>query len=151
MIKQRSPEVGDVLPTLDALHAWDHPTPARTMRPPSTHLAVPPSTERGTGAEDFNVGKFFVNKTSPVSLHAETRIDQYGLMFEHVAVHQRDSSDKDDTPLHPYASRQCPSARVSPAPQPSLMDKDKKSHEDPDVQSGPLVSFNLQEMDLAAN
>ena len=72
-------------------------------------------------------------------------------MFQHVAIHQRDSSDEDDTPPHPDAGHQRPSARVSPARQPSPMDKDKESHEDPDVQSGPLVPFNSQGMDLAAN
>ena len=45
-----------LLPTLDAPHAWDSSTPTRTMRPPSAHPAVPPSTERGTSAEEFNVG-----------------------------------------------------------------------------------------------
>ena len=72
-------------------------------------------------------------------------------MFQHVAIHQRDSSDEDDTPPHPDAGRQHPSARVSPARQPSPMDEDKECHEDLDVQSGSLVPFNSQEMDLAAN
>ena len=35
----------ELLPTLDASHAWDRPMPARTMRPPSTHPEVPLSTE----------------------------------------------------------------------------------------------------------
>ena len=121
------------------------------MYPPSAHPAVPPSTERGTSAEDFNVSKFLVDRTSPVPSPTEIRIDQYGLMFEHLAIHQCDSSDKDDTPPHPNAGRQCPSARVSLARQPSPMDKDKESHEDLDMQSEPVVPFNLQEMDLAAN
>ena len=34
----------ELLSTLDAPHAWDLPMPARTMRPPSAHLVVPPST-----------------------------------------------------------------------------------------------------------
>ena len=67
----------ELLPTLDAPHAWDRPTLARTMRPPSAHPAIPPSTERGSGAEDFNVG----DRTSLVPSPAETRIDQYGSMF----------------------------------------------------------------------
>ena len=140
-----------LLLTLDALHPWDHPPPARTMHPPSAHPAVPPSTELGTGAKDFNVSEFLVDRTSLVPLPAETRIDQYGSMFEHVAIHQRDSSDEDNTPPNPDAGRQRPSARVSPARQPSPMDEDKESHEDVDVQGRPQVPFNLQEMDLAAN
>ena len=72
-------------------------------------------------------------------------------MFEHVAIHQRDSRDKDDTPPNPNVGRQSASAIVSPARQPSPMDEDKESHEDPIMQSGPLVPFNLQEMDLVAN
>ena len=72
-------------------------------------------------------------------------------MFEHVAIHQRDSSDEDNTPPNPDVGRQRPSARVFPARQPSPMDEDKESHEDLDVQGGPQVPFNLQEMDLAAN
>ena len=141
----------ELLPTLDAPHAWDRPTPTRTMRPPSAHLVVPPSTKQGTGAEDFNVGEFLVDKTSPVLSPAKTRIDQYGSMFEHVTIHQRDLSVEDVTPPHPNAGRQRLSTRVSPAREPSPMDKDKESHEDPDVQSGSLVPFNSQEMDLAAN
>ena len=123
----------ELLPTLDAPHAWDCPKPARTMGPPSAHPTVPPSTERGTSAEDFNVGEFLVNKISPVPLPAETRIDQYGLMFQHVAIHQCDLSDEDDTTPHPDAGRQRPSTRVSPTHQPSPVDKDKECHEDPDV------------------
>ena len=133
----------ELLPTFDAPHAWDRPMPARTMRPPSAHLAVPPSTERGTGAKDFNVGEFIVDRTSPVSLHAKTRIDQNGSMFEHVTIHQRDSSNEDDTPPNPDAGRQRPSARVSLVRQPSPMDEDKESHEDVDVQGRPQVPFNL--------
>ena len=56
----------DLLPVLDAPHAWDSSTPARTMRPPPAHPAVPPSTKRGTSAEEFNVGQFLVDRTSPV-------------------------------------------------------------------------------------
>ena len=114
----------ELLPALDAPHAWDHPMPARTMRPPSAHSAVPPSTERGTGAENFNVGEFLVDRTSPILSPVETRIDE------------------DDTPPHLDAGHQCPSTRISLARQPSPMDEDKESHEDPDVQSGLLVPFN---------
>ena len=71
----------ELLQTLDAPHAWNSPTPARTMCPPSAHPAVPPSTERGTGAEEFNVGQFLVDRTSPVPSPTEARIDQYGSMF----------------------------------------------------------------------
>ena len=46
----------ELLPTADAPHAWDRPTPARTVRPSSAHPAVRPSTERRTGVEEFNVG-----------------------------------------------------------------------------------------------
>ena len=141
----------ELLPTLDAPHAWDRPMPARTMRPPSAHPAVPFPTEQSTGAEDFNVGKYFVDRTSLVPSPAEIRIDQYGLMFQYITIHQCDLSDEDNTPSHPNAGCQRPSARVSPARQSSPMDEDKESHEDPDVQSGPLVPFNSQEMDLAAN
>ena len=104
----------ELLPTRDAPSVVECPTLERTMRPPSACPAVPPSIERGIGAEDFNVGKFLVNRTSPVSLPSETRIDQYGLMFEHVAIHQCNSSDKDDTPPNPNAGRECPSTRLSP-------------------------------------
>ena len=64
----------DLLPALDAPHAWDSPTPARTMPPPA-HPVVPPSTERGTRAEEFNVGQFLVDKTSPVQSPAKTGIN----------------------------------------------------------------------------
>ena len=65
----------ELLQTLDALHAWDRLMPARTMRPPSAHSAIPPLIERSTGAEDFNVSEFLVDRTSPVSSPAETKID----------------------------------------------------------------------------
>ena len=141
----------ELLSTLDAPHVEDRPMPARTMRPPSTRSEVSPLTERGIGTKDFNVGEFLVDRTSPASSPAETRINQYGLMFEHVAIHQRDLSDKDDTPLNLDVGHQCPFARVYPTRQPSPMDKDKESHEDVDVQGRPQVPFNLQELDLAAN
>ena len=141
----------ELLSSLDAPHVGDRPTPARTMHPPSVHLAIPPSTKQGTGVEDFNVGEFLVNGTSSVSSPIETMINQYGSMFQHVAIHQRDLSDKDDTPLYLDVGRQRPSARISLAHQPSPMDKDKEHHEDLDMQGGLLVPFNLQEMDLAAN
>ena len=35
----------ELLPTLDAPPVEDRPTPARTMRPPSTRLAIPSSTK----------------------------------------------------------------------------------------------------------
>ena len=141
----------ELLPTLDAPHAWDRPTPARTMHPPTAHAAALQLIERGIGVEDFNVGEFLVDRTSPVSSSTESRIDQYGLMFEHVAIHQRDSSNEDNTPPNLDAGRQHPSARVSPARQPSPMDEDKESHEDVDVQGRSQVPFNLQEMDLTTN
>ena len=58
-------------------------------------------------------------------------------------IHQRDLSDEDDTPLNPDAGRQRPSSRVSPAHQPSPMDKDEESDKDVDVQGQPQVTFNL--------
>ena len=75
----------DLLLALDAPHAWDSPTPARTMPPPPAHPAVPPLTERGTGAEEFNVGQFLVNRASPVPSPSQAGINQYGSMFQHVA------------------------------------------------------------------
>ena len=65
----------ELLPSLDAPHVGDHPTPARTVRLPSAHPAVPPSTERGIDVEDFNVAEFLVDKTSPVLSLAEIRND----------------------------------------------------------------------------
>ena len=65
----------ELLPTVDAPHAWDSPTLARTMHPPSAHLAVPRSTERGTGAEEFNVGQFLVDRASPVASLSEAGIN----------------------------------------------------------------------------
>ena len=112
---------------------------------------MPPSTEGGTGPEEFNVDQFLVDKTSPVPSPAEAGINQYGSMFQHVGIHQRDSSDEDDILPHPDAGRQRPSSRVSPGRQPSSMDKDEERHEDPDMQGGQLVPFNYQGMDLAAN
>ena len=121
------------------------------MCPPSTHPVVPPSTERGTGAEEFNVGQFLVDKDSPVLSPSEAGINQYSSMFQHVAIHQRDSSNEDVTPPHPNVGRHHPSPKVSPVHQPSPMDEDKERHEDPDVQGGQLVPFNSQGMDVAAN
>ena len=57
-------------------------------------------------------------------------------MFQHVVIHQRDSSDEDNTPPHPNAGRQCLSPRVSPSRQPLPMDEDEERHEDPDVLGG---------------
>ena len=141
----------DLLPALDAPHAWDSPTPARTMHLPLAHPAVPPSTERGIGAEEFNVGQFLVDRTSPVQSLAEAGINQYGSMFQHVANPQCDSSDEDNTSSLRDAGRQLPSPRVSLVRQPSTMDEDIDRHEDPDVQGGLLVPFNSQGMDVAAN
>ena len=56
----------DLLPAADAHHAWYRPMPATIARPPSAHPAVRPSTERRTGAEEFNVGEFLVDGTSPI-------------------------------------------------------------------------------------
>ena len=123
-----------LLPAADAPHAWRSPTPARTVRPPLAHPAVPPSIERRTTIEDFNVGEFLVNRASPVQSPAEAGINQYGSMFHHVANPQRDSSDEDDTPPLRDARRQCSPPIVSSIRQPSPMDKDIKRHEDPDVQ-----------------
>ena len=114
----------DLLPAADASHAWRSPMLARTVRPPSAHPAVPPSTERRIAAEDFNVGQFLVDRASPVQSPAEAGINQYGSMFQHVAIQQRDTSDEDDTPLLCDARRQRPPPRVSPVRQPSPMDED---------------------------
>ena len=141
----------DLLPALDAPHEWDSPTPARTMPPPPAHPAVPPLTERGTGAEEFNVGQFLVDKTSPVQSPTEVGINQYGLMFQHVANPQRNSSDKDNTPPLRDARPQRPPPRVSPVCQSSPMDEDIERHKDPDVRGRELVPFNSQRMDVAAN
>ena len=59
----------ELLPTADASHAWDRPTLAKTVRPPSAHPAMRPSTERRTAAEEFNVGQFLVNRASPSRRH----------------------------------------------------------------------------------
>ena len=56
----------ELLPTADAPHAWDRPKPTRTVRLPSAHPAVRPSTERRTAAEEFNVDQFLVDRASPV-------------------------------------------------------------------------------------
>ena len=65
----------ELLPTRDALSVEEHPMPARTMRPLSTRLTIPLSTNRGTGVEDFNVGKYLVDRPSHVATSGETRID----------------------------------------------------------------------------
>ena len=111
---------------------------------------MPPSTERGTSVEDFNVGQFLVDRASSVQSPAKVGINQYGSMFQHVANPQRDLSDKDDTPPLRDAHRHRPSPRVSPIRQPPPMDEDIERHEDADVQGGQLVPFNSQAMDVAA-
>ena len=65
-------------------------------------------------------------------------------------IHQRNLSNKDDTPPNPNVGRQRPSTTISPACQSSPMDEDEESDEDVDVQGQPQVTFNLQEMDIAA-
>ena len=124
----------DLLPAVDAQHAWRSPTLVRTMRPPPAHSAVPLLTERGTGAEEFNVGQFLVDRTSSVPSPAEARINQYGSIFQHVVIHQRYTSNDDDTPPHPDANCQCPSPRASPARPPLPMNEDIERHEDLDVE-----------------
>ena len=143
--------VSELLPTADAPHAWDSPTPARTMHPPLAHPVVPPSTERDTGAEEFNVGQFLVDGASSVLSPSEAGINQYGSMFQHVTIQQRDTSDEDDTPLQPDAACQRQSPRASLVCQPSPMVEDIERHEDPNVQGRQLVIFNSQGMDVAAN
>ena len=76
----------DLLPAADAPHVWDRPTPATTACPLSAHPAVRPSIERRTGAEEFNVGEFLVDRISPVQSPSQAGIDQYGSMFPHVAI-----------------------------------------------------------------
>ena len=141
----------DLLPAADAPHAWRSPMPARTLRPPSAHSAVPSLTERRTATEDFNVGQFLIDRASSIQLPAEAVIKQYGSMFQHVANPQRDSSDKDDTPPLRDVRCQRPPPRVSPIRQPSPMDEDIERYEDPDVQGRQLMLFNSQGMDVVAN
>ena len=141
----------DLLPALDAPDAVRSPTPARTVSPPSAHPAVPSSTERRTAAEEFNVGQFLVDTASPVPSPSQAGIDQYGSMFQHVSIEQRDTSDKDVTPPLRDACRQRPPPRVSPVRRPSPMDDDIERRVDPAVQDRELVIFNLQGMDVAAN
>ena len=141
----------DLLLVANAPHAWRSSTPARIVRPPSTHPAVPSSTERRTTAEDFNVSQFLVDRASPVQSPAEAGINQYGSMFQHVTNQQRDTSDEDDSPVLRDARRQRPPPRVSPVRQPLPMDEDIEHHKDPDVQGWQLVLFNSQGMDVEAN
>ena len=141
----------DLLPALDAPHAVRSPTLARTVRPPSTHPAVPSSTERRTTAEEFNVGQFLIDTASPVPSPSQAGIDQYGSMFQHVSNEQRDTSDEDVTPPLRDAHHQRPPPRVSPVRRPSPMDEDIERREDPNVQGRELVIFNSQGMDVAAN
>ena len=141
----------DLLPALNALHVVRSPTPARTVRPPSAHPAVPSSTERRTAAEEFNVGQFLVDTASPVPSPSQAGIDQYGSMFQHVSNEQRDMSDEDVTSPLRDARRQRPPPRISPVRRPSPMDEDIERREDPHVQGRELVIFNLQGMDIAAN
>ena len=123
----------ELLPTRVALSVQERPMPARTIHPPSACPTVPPSTDRGTSVEEFNVGEYLVDRPSPIASGGETRIDQYGLMFEHIVIHECNLSDEDYTPPNLDADRQCPSARVSPARQPSLMDEDVESDKDVDM------------------
>ena len=141
----------DLLSALDAPHAVRSPTPARTVRPPSAHLAVPSSTKRRTVAEEFNVDQFLVDTASLVPSPSQAGIDQYGSMFQHVSNEQRDTSDEDISPPLRDARRQRPPPRVSPVHRPSPMDEDIERCEDPDVQGRELVIFNSQGMDVAAN
>ena len=83
----------DLLPAFDASHTVRSPTAARTVSPPSTHPAVPSLTERRTVAEEFNVSQFLVDTASPVPSPSQAGIDQYGSMFQHVSIEQRDTSD----------------------------------------------------------
>ena len=95
----------ELLPTCVVSSVQEHPMPKRTMRPPLACPIVPPSTKQGTGAKEFNVGKYLVDKTSLVASSSEKEIDQYGSMFEHVAIHQCNLSDEDYTPPNPDAGR----------------------------------------------
>ena len=141
----------DLLPALDAPHAVRSPMPARTVNPPSAHPTVPSSTKRRTAAEEFNVGEFLVDTASPVPSSSQAGIDQYGSMFEHVSIEQRDTSDEDVTPPLRDARRQRPPPRVSLVRRPSPMDEDIERRVDPEVQDWELVIFNSQGMDVAAN
>ena len=124
--------------------------PERTMHLPSARPTIPPSTKPGTSVEDFNVGEYLIDKTSPIVLAGEMRIDQYGLMFEQVVIYPCDLSDEDYTPRNPDAGRQRLSVRVFPARQPSPIEEDVEYDQDVDMQSQPQMTFNLQEMDMEA-
>ena len=65
----------DLVTAADAPHAWRNPTPARTVRPPSAHPAMPSLIERRTTAEEFNVGQFLVDRASLVPSPSQARID----------------------------------------------------------------------------
>ena len=71
----------DLLPAVVAPHAWNRPTPAMTARPPSAHLVVCPSTEQRTGAEEFNVGEFLVDRASPSSRRLKQASTSTGRCF----------------------------------------------------------------------
>ena len=71
----------NLLPAADAPHAWNRPTPARTVRPPSAHPAVHPSTERCTVVEDFNVGQFLVDRASPSRRPLKQELTSTGRCF----------------------------------------------------------------------
>ena len=141
----------DLLPALDAPHAVHSPMLARTVSPPSAHPAVPSSTERRSAAEEFNVGEFLVDTASPVPSPSQAGIDQYGSLFQHVSIEQRDTSDEDVTPPLRDACCQRPPLEVSLVRRPLPMDEDIEHHEDPHVQGQELVIFNSQGMDIAAN
>ena len=141
----------DLLPAADAPHAWNCPTPATIACPPSAHPVVRLSTEQCTSAEEFNVGEFLMDRTSPVQSPSQVGIDQYGSMFSHVAIQQHDTSNEDNTPPLRDTRRQRPPPRVFPVRQPSPMEEDIPHHEDPDVQGRELVIFNSQGMDIAPN
>ena len=123
----------DLLPALDAPLAVRSPTPARTVRPPSAHPAMPSSTERRTAAEEFNVSQFLVDIASPVPLPSQAEIDQYGSMFQHDLNEQHDTSDEDVTPPLRDSRRQRSPPKVSPVHRPLPMDEDIEHREDPDV------------------
>ena len=100
------------------------------------------TSQRRIGAEEFNVGEFLVDKTSPVQSPSQAGIDQYGSMFPHVTIQQRDTSDEDNTSLLRDARCQHSPPRVSLVRRPSPMEEDIPHHEDVDVQGRELVIFN---------
>ena len=61
----------ELLSTHVAPSIQERSTPARIMHLPSARPTLPPSTDRGTSAKEFNVGEYLVDRPSPVVLGGE--------------------------------------------------------------------------------